>query len=148
VFGGLMDFTALDTIERYDAFLDHWKTLELKVPLKIAKVGVSIFEPNKSIIICGGIFSDENEEFSYINTVYKLDFDAEKWIKMASMHESRVLYSVMPRTQDRVYAIGGSFEGKCEYIDISSQKWVEISDYSHILPDNDIQTFALINSFS
>jgi len=111
VFGGLQDFTALDSIEKYDALLDTWTTLSIKIPLRIAKIGVSVLEKGRSIILCGGIFSNQDNEFSYINTAYKLDFETTKWTKMPNMNENRVLYSSMPRSSDKIFAIGGSFEG-------------------------------------
>ncbi|CAI2385891.1 unnamed protein product [Moneuplotes crassus] len=147
IFGGLSDFQALDSIEKYDCLLDFWANIKIKLPLRLAKIGVSRL-CEKSIIICGGIYSNEDGEFSYINNTYKLDFTMDKWLKLPNMNESRVLYSVMPRTEDRIYAIGGSFEGKCEYFDINTQKWIAISGYHEYLSDNDIQTFALINSYN
>jgi hypothetical protein len=146
VFGGLSDLNALDSIEKYDATLDVWIQLKLVIPIKIAKLGVSTLD-SSSILICGGIFANEMEEFDYISNAYKLDFMTEKWIKLPNMSYKRVLYSVMPRIKDRVYAIGGSFEGHCEYFDINTQKWIGVSGYSEILPDNDVQTFWLINSY-
>ena len=50
VFGGLCDFIALDTFEKYDPMLDFWKKIELKLPFRVAKMGVSKLEPNRSII--------------------------------------------------------------------------------------------------
>lgn len=146
VFGGLSDLISLNSIEKYDAALDIWIQIDLLIPIKIAKLGVSTLD-NSSIMICGGIFANENEEFDYISNAYKLDFMKEKWTKLPDMSWKRVLYSVMPRKDDRVYAIGGSFEGYCEYFDIKTQKWVEINGYSEFLPDNDVQTFSLINAY-
>ena len=129
-------------LKKYDSILDIWLLLSVKIPIKIAKIGVSTIDSSK-IIIWGGIFSNSEEEFNYINTVYQLDLKDWKWSKMPSMNESRVLYQTMPRTSKRIFAIGGSFEGKWEFFDISTKKWQVINSYDHLLPENDLQTFAV-----
>lgn len=146
LFAGLNDFIVLDSIEKYDAMLDTWSLINLKVPVKIAKIGVSILD-QYSIIICGGIYSNEDDEFNYVNTVYKLDLINEKWSKLPTMYEPRVLYPWMPRTLDKIFAIGGSFKGICEYFDVKTLQWNPIQGYDSILAENDIQTFGVINMF-
>ena len=142
IFGGLFDFSALDSIEKYDSMLDIWILLSIKMPIKLAKIGISILDYSK-ILICGGIFSNADEEFNYINTVYQLDFDEWKWSKMPSMNENRVLYQIMPRSSNKIFAIGGSFEGKWEFFDIATKKWQVLNSYGHLLPENDLQTFTV-----
>ena len=63
---------------------------------------------------------------------------------MPNMVSSRILYSSIPVVNDTVYAIGGSFEGTCEWYDIRVGKWRQIKGYDDIIPDDDFQTFALI----
>lgn len=67
IFGGLYDFSTQETMEKYDAMLDIWTNLAIKLPLRLAKIGVAKLD-EKSIMICGGIYSNEEGEFSYINT--------------------------------------------------------------------------------
>ena len=148
LFAGLNDFVVLDSIEKYDAVLDLWTLLHIKMPMKIAKIGVSILEPNLSILICGGIHNNQDDEFVYINHVFKLDMIMEKWTQMPSMHQNRVLYPTLPRIKDRIYAIGGSFKGEWEYFDANAQVWIEVTGYDKLLSENDIQTFTIVNSYN
>lgn len=72
VFGGLRNFMALDTIEKYDSLLDIWTILDVKLPFNVAKMGVApLNDSGRNVLICGGLFSDENGEFSYISTTYQ-----------------------------------------------------------------------------
>ena len=61
------------------------------------------------------------------------------------MNEYRILYSNLPRINDKIYLVGGSFEGKCEWYNIGLNTWEEIEGYYNLLQNDDFQTFALIN---
>ena len=106
LFGGLCDFAALNTIERYDSMLDYWKTTTITLPWKLAKAGVSKVE-NNSILIFGGIYSNEEDEFNYIDTAYKLDFINEKWSQYPNMNDNKELYSIMPKNEERNFHLEG-----------------------------------------
>lgn len=56
MFGGLQNFMALDSFERYDPMLDHWDSITLRLPFKIAKMGVGSLEEGRSILVCGGLY--------------------------------------------------------------------------------------------
>lgn len=60
------------------------------------------------------------------------------------MNFNRILYSVLPKFESKIYAIGGSFDGICEWYDINNNKWTDIKGYSQYLPEDDFQSYALI----
>ena len=76
----------MDKIEKYDIMLDKWFAIKLKLPKKIAKLGISKLDEN-TILICGGIFGNENNEYSYLNETHKLDFRTMTLTSMAPMKE-------------------------------------------------------------
>jgi hypothetical protein len=59
----------LDKIERYDILLDKWFPIKLKLPKKIAKLGIGRINEHK-ILICGGIYGNEDNEYSYLNETH------------------------------------------------------------------------------
>ncbi len=103
-------------------------------------------------MLCGGIYGDpRNEQFSYVNTSYKLDLYSNKWIVLPRMSTRRVLDSSLPFTpmensrnggegivDSKVYAIGGAFDGSCEAFNLNSGRWQSISGYEKLLKDNDL----------
>ena len=107
-------------------------------------MGVGCLEPDRSILVWGGLYADEESAFSYINTWYKLDLKTEKWSKLPKMLNSRILYPTLPKMKDKIYVIGGSYDGDWEYFDINEQKWYPLPDYSEILPGDDLQSYAII----
>ena len=143
-FGGFNGAEALDSIEKYDAMLDIWNEITVKLPIKTSNIGISDFITNESIIIWGGMFANSDNEYSYLDTVYKMDLDGEKIFKLPRMNEKRICHSSMPFYDESVYAIGGSLNKTWERFDIATNKWIPIADYDKILPDNDLQSFTLI----
>ena len=99
VFGGFNGVDALDTIEKYDAMLDIWNEITVKLPLKISNVGVVDFITNESVMIWGGMFLSSESEYSYLDTTYKMDLDGEKIFKMPRMNDKRIWHSSMPYLQ-------------------------------------------------
>lgn len=83
--------------------LDKWTLLSINLPLKIAKYGLAKIEENQ-IVIAGGLLvdstastnSNQNANYSYVNTVYKFDCNTLKWTKLAKLNFRRTLYSNMP----------------------------------------------------
>ena len=62
VFGGLNGFETTNTIELYNAMLDKWTVLYVKLPLKIAKLGAVTLD-RTSILIAGGIYGDTDTTY-------------------------------------------------------------------------------------
>lgn len=44
LFGGFHDYDVLQSIEKYDTIIDNWVTLYVKLPVPLAKLGVSLTE--------------------------------------------------------------------------------------------------------
>lgn len=119
------------------------------MPSRIIKFGCVAINSSE-IMICGGIYGDpRNEQFSYVNTSYKLDLYTNKWIVLPRMSTRRVLDSCLPFTpsenarqgesiDSKVYAIGGAFDGSCEAFNLNTGKWQSISGYEKLLKDNDL----------
>jgi hypothetical protein len=47
LFGGFHDYDVLQSIEKYDAVLDSWVTLYVKLPVPLAKLGVAPIESGR-----------------------------------------------------------------------------------------------------
>lgn len=114
------------------------------MPSRIIKFGCVAINSSE-IMLCGGIFGDQrNEQFSYVNTAYKLDLYTNKWIVLPRMNARRVLDSSLPFTpqegtvDSKVYAIGGAFDGSCEAFNLNSGRWQPINGYEKLLKDNDL----------
>ena len=45
----------LNTIEKYDSVLDNWVTLYVKLPMGLAKLGVTATDGQRQIAIVGGM---------------------------------------------------------------------------------------------
>ena len=61
------------------------------------------------------------------------------------MNEYRILYSNLPRVKDKIFVIGGSFEGKWEWYDVGLNAWEIITGYQDIIQNDDFQTYAFAN---
>ena len=113
--------------------MDKWTELQIMMPSKIIKFGCVAINSSE-IIIAGGIYGGENEQqFTYVNTAYKLDLYSNKWTVLPRMNARRVLDSTLPFTpqqnmlgevvDSKIYAIGGTFDGSCEAFSLNSGKW-------------------------
>ena len=81
----------LQSIEYYDIMLETWNELTITMPSRIIKFGCVAINSTE-IIVAGGIFGDnKNEQFSYVNTTYKLDLYTNKWTVLPKMNTRRVL---------------------------------------------------------
>ena len=59
----------MSSIEKYDSMLDVWTICDIKLPFDLAKMGVGPLDnTGRNILIWGGLYSDEDGEFSYIST--------------------------------------------------------------------------------
>lgn len=123
------------------------------MPSKIIKFGCVAINSSE-IIIAGGIHGGDNEQFTYVNTSYKLDLYTNKWTVLPKMNCRRVLDSALPYTpqtsqigeiiDSKIYAIGGAFDGSCEAFNLNSGKWQPLQGYDKLLKDNDLQTFSVV----
>ena len=106
LFGGLDHFSALDKIERYDIMLDKWFAVKLKLPKKIAKLGIAKLN-DSAIMICGGIYGNEDNEYSYLDECHRLDFKTMTLSSMPPMQDKRILCPFMPVLDGKIFALGG-----------------------------------------
>jgi hypothetical protein len=117
--------------------------VKLKLPKKIAKLGIAQLSPS-SIMICGGIFGNEDNEYSYLDECHKLNLKTMKFSILPHMKDKHILYPNMPKVGGKIYAIGGQFSGHCECFNLATQTWEEMPSYASLLLENDLQTFSLI----
>lgn len=104
--GGLDHFSALDKLEKYDLMLDKWFPVKLKLPKKIAKLGIGKID-DYSAIIFGGIYGNEDNEYCYLNEAHKINFQKMTITTMAPMREKRILYPQVPKFDQKFFALGG-----------------------------------------
>lgn len=126
-----------------------WTEITIIMPSRIIKFGCVAINSSE-IIIAGGIYSDpKNEQFSYVNTAYKLDLYTNKWNILPKMGSRRVLSHTLAFTpqlnsntegvvDSKVYAVGGAFDGSCEAFNMNSGRWLQLNGYDKLLKDNDI----------
>lgn len=122
--------------------MDRWSPVKLKMPKKLAKIGIGVIDSD-SILICGGIYGNEENEYTYLDDAFKLNLRAMTFTEMPPMNEKRIHYLSMPKIGNKIYAIGGQFSGKCECFNTDSETWTEIASYSEV-QQGDLQTFSLI----
>jgi hypothetical protein len=134
VFGGYDNENILSSIEKYEPITNIWITYHIKLPLKVAELGVINYN-NKYIFLLGGI--DENKNL--LDSVYigRLDHNFVKY----SWREGPKL--ICPRNTNNncfylnnyIYVFGGSSEGICERYNFIKQKWEMIKSYLTIVND-------------
>jgi N-acetylneuraminic acid mutarotase len=113
MFGGLHDFTVLQTIEKYDTIADSWVSVYFKLPVPLAKHGATMID-NRSVLICGGMSSD----FEATKDCHLLDMQTIKWSKKSSMIQPKLVFSGLFYSNGFTFAIGGNNDGYCESLDI------------------------------
>lgn len=137
--GGLHDYTVIQTIEKYDSISDAWLSVYFKLPVPLAKHGMTVVD-NKSILICGGMSSD----FEPTRTVYSLDLATIKWKKKAAMTHARLTSSGLFFTNGFVFAIGGNSEGICERYNVDTDRWHRIPSFlGRIDGETSLYTFGM-----
>ena len=110
VFGGFCDFKTLNSIEKYNIMLDQWSLLNVKLPLKLAKLGAALSPDARGVVIMGGLYCAEDSQTTLLNNVYKLDLESGKWSKLPKMCSKRIHYSSVPATEDGFICIGGAIQ--------------------------------------
>mmetsp|Transcript_40334 Transcript_40334/g.38804 ORF Transcript_40334/g.38804 Transcript_40334/m.38804 type:complete len:179 (-) Transcript_40334:37-573(-) len=155
ILGGLKDYQMLTSIEQYDIMMEQWAELNISMPSRIIKFGCVAINSTE-IIVAGGIYGDnKSEQYSYVNSSYKLDLYTNKWSILPKMSIRRVLSSTIPFTPQakildneyvidaKIYAIGGAFDGSCECFNLNTGKWEHIMGFDKQLKDHDLQTFSV-----
>jgi N-acetylneuraminic acid mutarotase len=145
VFGGLDAYSPLNSIEQYSTIVDKWTNLYVKLPLKLAKIGIHWLNQN-TVLIFGGVLGSTDQSYSYVNSVHQLDLANLRWSKLPRMNAKRTLYSNVPSSSSHIYAIGGDQIGLCERFDKETRKWQPFEGFSQILTGNDLQSFAFLSS--
>ena len=141
MFGGLFDFSVLDSIEKYDILSDTWISLHFKLPAPLAKHGCTLIEKGQ-IMICGGCSSD----FEPLRETYILNMQSIKWqiktpMKVPHLSSQGLFYS-----SGYVYAIGGNNKGICERYLLSDNKWQIIPSFVDSIENNLLFSFTMTKS--
>ena len=137
VFGGYCNKLLLSSIEKYEPYSDIWITFSIKLPKKIAEVGVINLD-NKFILLLGGI----DEDFSPTSKMYIGRFDHNitkdsSWVNGQDLICPRVTGSSAFYWNKNIYVVGGSIEGICEKYSMATKKWNMIESYNSIIDNND-----------
>ena len=134
VFGGYDNKNILSSIEKYEPITNIWITYHIKLPIKIAELGVINFN-NKYIFLLGGI--DENKNL--LDNVYigRLDHNFVKysWREGAKLICPRNTRNNCFYLNNFIYVFGGSSEGICERYNFIKQEWEMIKSYLTIIND-------------
>ena len=142
VFGGLHDFTVLQTIEKYDTISDQWVSLYFKLPVPLAKHGATVVD-SKSVLICGGMSTD----FEPTASTFVLDLQTIKWNKKANMLYPKLVSSGVFSSNGFAFAMGGNSDGNCERYDVGRNKWEKIPSFAgKIDGENSLYTYTLCMS--
>lgn len=107
VFGGMHDYSVLQSIEKYDTLNDTWTKMFFRLPKPIAKLGSCLLDDN-NIFICGGMSKD----FEPSNETWEFNLLTQEWRELMSMHAPRLTSSGLIYSQGYnkayIYAIGGN----------------------------------------
>ena len=132
VFGGYDNKNILSSIEKYEPITDIWITYHIKLPIKIAELGV-INLNNKYIFLLGGV--DENNNL--LDNVYigRLDHNIinYSWKEGPKLICPRKIRNNCFYLNNYIYVIGGSSEGICEKYSLIKTKWEMIRSYLTVL---------------
>ena len=128
VFGGVYNEQLLSSIEKYDIYSDIWTTYPIKLPEKLARIGVINY--NQIIFILGGI----NEFYQTSSNVFQGKIGSKNegrniWYKSSEMICPRATYNSAFYWERNIFVFGGSVEGVCERYDFDSKKWIMIDSY-------------------
>ena len=87
-----MLYQTVSLIQQYDSSVDKWQVLQVSLPLRIANFGACYAQ--NAIFVAGGVMSTQHEEppFTFVDQLYKLNLDTNKWSKLARMRKRRNLY--------------------------------------------------------
>ena len=144
VFGGMYNDQLLSSIEKYDINTNVWSTYPIKLPEKLAKMGIINY--NEIIFIIGGI----NENYKTINTIYQGKFDLKNdnnnWFKGKEMIYPRATSNSAFYWENNIYVFGGSIEGICERYDFGNKKWNIFDSYLTVIKKNNLDN--VIKNFS
>ncbi len=144
VFGGMYNDQLLSSIEKYDTYTNVWTTYPIKLPEKLAKMGIINY--NDIIFIIGGI----NENYKTTNTVYQGKFDYKNdnniWYKGNEMICPRATSNSAFYWDKSIYVFGGSVEGVCERYDFATKKWNMFDSYFTVIKKNNLDN--IIKNFS
>ena len=134
VFGGYDNNNILSSIEKYEPITDIWITYYIKLPIKIAELGVINYN-NKYIFLLGGI--DENKNL--LDNVYigRLDqnFVNYSWKEGPKLMCPRNTGTNCFYLNNYIYVLGGSNEGICEKYSLIKKKWEMINSYLMVMND-------------
>ena len=149
VFGGVYNNQLLSSIEKYDTYTNVWITYHIKLPEKLAKMGIVNY--NKDIIIIlGGV----NEDYEIVSSVRQGRMDTKGsniWYKAPDMICPRGVSSSAFLWGGNIIVLGGSVEGVCERFDFATKKWEMLESYYSVLKekkiDNVMKTFSCVINY-
>ena len=144
VFGGFLVHDTINSIERYDVEPDAWVTYFLKLPEKLAKLGVVTYKNN--VIILGGI----NQKYENEKSAWILDLKSSEWGKLPNMLYSRSLNQSSFFYNNYIYVFGGNSECNCERFNFANGKWNLIESYTSVMKGkkiNELYNFSFAGNF-
>lgn len=120
----------LSGIEKYDAVLDTWVTLYVKLPVPLAKLGACSIEGGRQIAILGGM----NGGFQRQRALYFFDLKSLKFSTVqggaGDMKSAKTFNSVIHQHEGFLFALGGNERDTCERFDLYQNKWDIINSYA------------------
>lgn len=126
-FGGMHDYTVLQSIEKYDSLNDNWIKMYFKLPKPIAKLGSCLLN-DSTIFIAGGMSKD----FDPSAECWILNLNTLQWTEKVSMYAPRLTSSGLIFSQGEypyVYAVGGNKSRTCERYSVFDEMWEVIPSF-------------------
>ena len=139
VFGGLYNSSALQSIERYDEDSNVWSTYHIKLPMKLAKLGIVNID-NKNIFVIGG--SDEN--LVPVNNVFSCRFNSDTDKNVWSIEPEMICPRTTGNTcflwKRNIFVLGGSSTNFFEKFDFNYKKWETIENFFSVIKSANVET--------
>lgn len=131
--GGFHDFEVLQSIEKYDAVLDNWITLLVKLPVPLAKMGVASIEGGRQIAVLGGM----NATYQRQRSLVFFDLKTLKFQQVqgasGDMKAAKTFNGGVHFHDNAIYALGGNERDMCERFDIYQNKWDNLQSYAEVI---------------
>ena len=138
VFGGLYNGSSLESIEKYDEENNIWSLYHIKLPMKLAKVGIINID-NQNIFVIGG--RDENLE--PVNYVFKCKFnsnnDKNVWSKAPDMIYPRTTGNTCFLWKMKIFVFGGNSTNDFEKFDLNNNNWETIENFYSVIKSSNAE---------
>jgi hypothetical protein len=138
VFGGSYNSSALQSIERYDEDSNVWSIYHIRLPMKLAKVGIVNID-NKNIFVIGG--SDEN--LVPVNNVFWCKFDSDNDKNVWSIEPDLICPRTTGNTcflwKKNIFVLGGSTTNFFEKYDMNNKKWETVENFFSVVKSSNVE---------